>query len=45
MAITLSLVLIETYWNVKVNGKVWNARWIQVLIETYWNVKTFVRMF
>ena len=32
-------VLIETYWNVKINAYnlIWNE-WF-VLIETYWNVK------
>ena len=34
-------VLIETYWNVKINAYnlIWNE-WF-VLIETYWNVKNF----
>ena len=36
-------VLIETYWNVKINAYnlIWNE-WF-VLIETYWNVKVVTR--
>ena len=34
-----ALVLIETYWNVKVDGDIWVMIVGNVLIETYWNVK------
>ena len=35
------MVLIETYWNVKVDLSFALAFTIAVLIETYWNVKFF----
>ena len=34
-----NLVLIETYWNVKINYMVFSVLCKSVLIETYWNVK------
>ena len=34
-------VLIETYWNVKVNTGIPCGSPLHVLIETYWNVKYF----
>ena len=33
------MVLIETYWNVKVNTGIPCGSPLHVLIETYWNVK------
>lgn len=33
-------VLIETYWNVKLDCRVMVEKHFLVLIETYWNVKT-----
>ena len=32
-------VLIETYWNVKIDEDWADQHFITVLIETYWNVK------
>ena len=32
-------VLIETYWNVKVDAEIIQSAAVPVLIETYWNVK------
>ena len=41
----LSLVLIETYWNVK-NVFAAASTWVlAVLIETYWNVKSVMTIF
>ena len=42
-SLPLFSVLIETYWNVKINAYnlIWNE-WF-VLIETYWNVKLSLR--
>ena len=36
---TVTIVLIETYWNVKVEGIFLQILQLFVLIETYWNVK------
>ena len=36
-----SAVLIETYWNVKINSPVLICYLPGVLIETYWNVKEY----
>ena len=38
-AVTLTEVLIETYWNVKDGLTAPIPRYFDVLIETYWNVK------
>ena len=39
-----SNVLIETYWNVKVETNPGTATREEVLIETYWNVKEYSTM-
>ena len=36
---TEKLVLIETYWNVKMDDMFLDMYYFFVLIETYWNVK------
>ena len=38
------LVLIETYWNVKLRGAYTNVLTDAVLIETYWNVKSATKL-
>ena len=37
---SMHLVLIETYWNVKIDNRYIAHKESKVLIETYWNVKT-----
>ena len=37
----ICLVLIETYWNVKLDTRRPRQENRSVLIETYWNVKVF----
>ena len=36
---SMHLVLIETYWNVKIDNRYIAHKESKVLIETYWNVK------
>ena len=42
MASVIVTVLIETYWNVKMDDLFLDMYYFFVLIETYWNVKSFL---